>query len=121
MDTSKSPEGEVFVAGVSVFSGRPDPTWPVPPEDARRLRAVWDSLGPHEGGPAPLPPVLGYRGCYLREQGGREWVAYRGVATLKSAGGAEARRDDGREFERQLLATAPEGSIPRPVLESEFR
>lgn len=119
MVTSKSSEAGVgFAAGVSVFSGRPDPTWPVTARDAARLVGLWESLAPSDSA-APAVQPLGYRGCFLRG-GGREWRAYRGVVTLGGARGGQ-RRDDGRAFERLLLSTAPSDAVPWPFVDAELR
>jgi hypothetical protein len=120
MDTSKSSEqGTEYLAGASIFSGRPDPTWTVSQNVAERLKALWDSLrSPARTQPQPQP--LGYRGCYLKDTAEeREWVAYKGVVTLKTSTGDEARREENREFESLLLKSAPRGLIPPQILESE--
>jgi len=120
MGTSKSNEGSVkHLGGASMFSGRPDPTWPVSDEDARRLKGLWDSLKPYDG-TTPRAPVLGYRGSFLKGSV-REWVAYGGVVTLKTTEGSESRRDENRRFEALLLSLAPQGAIPSEVLDEELR
>jgi hypothetical protein len=100
-----------WVAGASLFSGRPDPTWPVSAKVARKLEALWHSLGEFSGR-LPSPPPLGYRGCFLRDDRGREWRAFEGVVTLLAGSRAESRRDETRSFERMLLASAPAGALP---------
>lgn len=119
MGTSKSSDQGKFVAGVSIFSGRPDPTWTVNESTARRLKTLWDSLEKHAGTvPQPLP--LGYRGCFLKDVDGKqEWHAYKGVVTLKAETGEETRSDESREFESMLLKAAPAGTIPPEILASE--
>jgi hypothetical protein len=101
-----------WVAGASLFSGRPDPTWPVKASVARKLEALWDSL---EGfsGEVPAGPSLGYRGCFLRDDRGREWSAFGGVVALRTGSRTETRRDGDRSFEKALLASAPAGAVPR--------
>ncbi len=107
-----SPAGGPWIAGVAMYSGRPDPTWPVDEAAARRLLALWSEL-PVSAGPAPTAPALGYRGCFMRDSTGREWFAYGGTVTLRSARrAAEARLDRGRRFERLVLSTAPGGLLP---------
>jgi hypothetical protein len=120
MGTSKSSEqGKHYIAGVSIFSGRPDPTWIVSQDVAERLQSLWDSLE-EAAATQPQPPPLGYRGCFLRDTAEeREWVAYKRVVTLKTPAGNEARRDEKREFESLLLKSAPEGLIPLQILEAE--
>ena len=95
------------MAGASVFSGRPDPTWPVPAALGTRLAALWDRL-PAWLGDRPIPPGLGYRGCHLAAPDGREWHAFHELVSL----GPDDHRDADREFERALLASAPPGSLP---------
>jgi hypothetical protein len=108
-----------YLAGVSIFSGRPDPTWTVSQSEAARLESLWDSLAASPRA-QQQPPPLGYRGCFLKDTAKeREWVAYKGVVTLKTPAGDEARSDENRKFESLLLASAPEGLIPPQILESE--
>jgi hypothetical protein len=111
MATSRSSSDSGWIAGAFVFSGRPDPTWPIAPEAARELRATWDTLLPWEG-PLPSPPPLGYRGCFVRDPGGRTWAAFHEAVTLSANGASETRRDEDRRFERIVLASAPEGTLP---------
>jgi hypothetical protein len=111
MATSRSLSETGWVAGASLFSGRPDPTWPVRAETARALEALWASL-PAADSPPPAPPPLGYRGCFLRSPNGQTWSAYAGVVTRPENGSLDRRRDEGRRFERTLIASAPEGTLP---------
>ena len=95
-----------------VFSGRPDPEWPVPTNAQRRLRDVWSALAPAAGTPPAAPP-LGYRGCALRCPPDDEWFAYGGLVSHTVPSGAVDRRSDPeRRFERLLLSTAPKGALP---------
>lgn len=117
MGTSKSIDrAGKYVGGASIFSGRPDPTWAISPDDAERLRSLWDSMEPC-GGALPLAPVLGYRGCFLRDSFEREWCAFGGFVTLKAATSSESRKDNNREFEALLLSSAPEGAIPSQLVD----
>jgi hypothetical protein len=95
-----------------VFSGRPDPEWQVTADARARLQAIWLAL--MRGASAPPPaPALGYRGCALRCPPGEEWLAYGGVVSYTAASGVVDRRSDPeRTFERTLLATAPDGTLP---------
>jgi hypothetical protein len=106
MDTSRSPE-DTWIAGALVYSGRRDPTWPVPVELGRRLELLWEGLAPWSGDP-PHPPPLGYRGFTLTAPDGRVWTAFRELVTLAS----DRRRDGERQFERSLIASAPPGILP---------
>ena len=94
-----------------IFSGRPDPEWPVSADARKRLQAIWLRLEPAAA--APAAPPLGYRGCALRCPSGAEWFACGGVVSYTFATReVERRRDPERRFERQLLSTAPEGTLP---------
>jgi hypothetical protein len=120
MVTSKSPERDrTYTAGVSIFSGRPDPSWSLDEEAGSRLQQLFDSLEKYEGPRVSAPP-LGYRGVFLRDNAGHEWFAYREVVTLKEANRSEARKDAGRQFERAIVASAPEGLIPPALIAQEF-
>jgi hypothetical protein len=116
MGISKSSK---YTAGVSVFSGRPDPIWAVGEEVAGKLLTVFEDLHSYEGAAVSAPP-LGYRGAFLRDDAGNEWFAYRGVVTLTSSQSSELRTDADRAFERALLASIPEGLIPPTLLTQEF-
>ena len=117
MGTSRSTElAEKYIGGASIFSGRPDPTWSMRENDAKRLKALWRSMEPYDGAP-PNAPALGYRGCFLRESAVGEWWAYGGCVTMKTATGFESRRDDRREFEALLLSSAPQGTIPHQIVD----
>ena len=120
MDTSKSPkEDRTYIAGASIFSGRPDPTWSLGEETASKLQQLFNALEKYDGATVSAPP-LGYRGVYLRDNAGHHWSAYREVVTLRTPNSFEVRKDTGREFERALVASAPEGLIPPALLSQEF-
>lgn len=104
MATSGSRED--WTAGARVFSGREDPTWPVPADAADAIVALWEKSAPARRGPEP--PPLGYRGCWLRAPDGRRWQAGGGVVRADG----EARADAGGAVERAILATAPAGALP---------
>jgi hypothetical protein len=115
MGTRRSAE---WTAGASLFSGRPDPVWPLPDAVARDLEQTWEALAvfaPDRPAP-PAPPPLGYRGCFADDGRGRHWDAYGGAVTLRGPGGREVREDPAREFERRVLTSAPEGALPEAVL-----
>ncbi|HEY8201462.1 MAG TPA: hypothetical protein VII47_08920, partial [Actinomycetota bacterium] len=69
MATSRSPDdagtSAGALAGVRLFSGRQDPTWPLPADAVAELQALWERMPPWTGEP-PRPPALGYRGCFVR-------------------------------------------------------
>lgn len=100
-----------------VYSGRPDPTWPVPSRVVKRLLEIWDSL-PRWRGALPAAPPLGYRGCVLRDPKDRRWLAYGGAVTLEARGKSESRGDPDRSFEKALLASAPRNALPASFLQT---
>jgi len=100
-----------WTGGASVFSGRPDPVWDLKPGLAAKLETIWRSLKSDEIEPPPSP-ALGYRGCFLRGPRSREWFAFGGVVTLRTASRSESRRDPAKRFEQTLLASAPAGLLP---------
>jgi hypothetical protein len=100
-----------WIAGASVFSGRPDPTWPISDELGVRLETLWSSL-PTSRAQEAKPPPLGYRGCFVISPDGRKWTAFRQSVRLESAGRIERRRDNDRRFESTVLASAPDGVLP---------
>ena len=110
MATSKS--GDTWIAGAFVYSGRPDPTWPVSAAAAKRLQSLWTAL-PAPTEPAPNPSRLGYRGTFLRDPLHREWIAFGGLVSLTTPTGIEVRADPNNQFEKDLLASAPKGLLPQ--------
>ena len=109
MATSKS--GETWIAGAFLYSGRPDPTWPVSAAAARALQKLWAALPP-TAEQAPNPSRLGYRGAFLRDPLHREWIAFGRLVSLNTPAGIEVRADAERQFEKDLLASAPKGLLP---------
>lgn len=121
MATSKSNKSAPrYVGRAVIYSGRPDPEWSISEGDAKQLIALWNASEPYSG-QSPAPPVLGYRGVFLRDSEQREWFAYGGVVTLKTPQGSELRPDENRQFERLLLASAPQQAIPSQVLDADLR
>jgi len=102
MGISRSPEEPPWIGGALVYSGRRDPTWPVPAEVGHRLEQLWGHL-PAWSGALPRPPPLGYRGCRLTAPDGRIWTAFRELVILAD----NQSRDKEREFESSLVASAP--------------
>lgn len=107
MGTSNLREGSAWIAGARIFSGRPDPSWPLTAEAAERALALWDAAA---GTAAPIPaaPPLGYRGAVLAAPDGRRWLAFGGIVEMRSDDAVERRSDPERLFERLLVAAAPE-------------
>jgi hypothetical protein len=112
MATSKSDKkASQWIGGALVFSGRPDPTWSIPDQVGRELESLWVRLQPWVGN-LPVVPSLGYRGVFLRDASGREWVGYGGAVTLRTKEDVQSRQDPTRKFEEMVLATAPAGLLP---------
>jgi hypothetical protein len=109
----------MYTAGVSVFSGRPDPTWSLSDVVGSKLEQLFETLESYEG-PAISAPPLGYRGAFLRDDSGHQWLAYRETVTLTEPNRSEVRRDKGRQFERAIVDSAPQGLIPPALLTQEF-
>jgi hypothetical protein len=101
------------VAGIArmVFSGRPNPTWRVPVETARKLERLWQRLEPSEAA-FPAAPLLGYRGCTLDCGTKGRWQSYGGVV----ASGDIHKYDPERKFERLLIGSAPANLLPQEIL-----
>jgi hypothetical protein len=109
MATSRSIEH--CTAAVSIFSGRPDPSWHLTNASLEKIENIWKKLSPSAGAPPAAPP-LGYRGCSVDCGPRGSWIAFGGVV----ARGEEYRADPGRQFERTVLNSAPQGVIPAKVL-----
>lgn len=103
------------IAGALIFSGRPDPTWNVSETVVKKLEKIWNRLSGW-GDALPSAPPLGYRGCFIKCKPDMEWFAYNGVVTMKTVKGHESRTDKNRAFERLLLDSAPEGTLPGEIL-----
>lgn len=107
MDTSRSTD---WTATALVFSGRPDPSWPVPPDAVVRLLALWDELP--VGGSEVEPPPLGYRGTSVSDPDGTTWLARGGTVQRSGRQSSETRLDTDGRWERTLVRTAPDGLLP---------
>ncbi|MGH2349067.1 MAG: hypothetical protein ACRDFT_06320 [bacterium] len=105
-----------WTGGAYLFSGRPDPRWPVSPRVADSLLTLWEQMSPRPDAQRPAP-ALGYRGCFLHSDDGREWLAFRGTVWLTSGESLEARADEGRMFERLIARSAPAGTLPPGLID----
>jgi hypothetical protein len=110
MATSESASATDWLAGASVYSGRPEPTWPVDDASGEHIARLADALrqAPAQTEGDAVGPRLGYRGCWLRAPDGREWRASGGAVIHDEA----VLADPGRAVERTILATAPPGLLP---------
>jgi hypothetical protein len=104
-----------WVAGASLFSGRPDPVWAMGDAAAREIIRVWETL-PVVTTPAVLPPALGYKGVFLRDPDGHEWRAFHGIVETDLHGARNARADEQRRFENAILASAPPDRVPKNLI-----
>ncbi len=117
MGTSGSDNSTALRARALLFSGRPDPEWPIDSERAAAIVGLLEAA-PATDAAAPAPPPLGYRGVHLSEPGGVSWLVYSGVIVEERPRCAPSRRiDAGRRVERAALATAPPGTLPAAWLE----
>jgi hypothetical protein len=107
----KEKEKQKWIAGAFVFSGRPDPTWPVNNKLIKQLEKIWNSLEPLTD-KYPSPSILGYRGCFVRNNVDREWFAYGGVVIFKRDNRSESRLDRQSTFEKSVLSSAPPNLLP---------
>jgi hypothetical protein len=121
MVTSKSvkkkKKEKKWIAGAFVFSGRPEPTWSVNKKLIYELEKVWNSIEhtSPDRFPSPSPPILGYRGCFVREYDtntNHGWFVYKSAVTLEMNDSSELRFDRHCKFERLLLFSAPQGVLP---------
>jgi hypothetical protein len=107
----KEEDKQKCIAGVLVFSGRPDPTWPVNNKLIKQLEKIWNSLEPLTY-KYPSPPSLGYRGSFVRNNIDCEWFAYGGVVIFKRDNRSESRLDRQSTFEKLVLSSAPPNLLP---------
>jgi hypothetical protein len=108
-----------WTAGASLFSGRPDPVWPLDVAAAERLLDIWRGLARSDDVTGSDASTLAYRGSYLSNGRGERWIvgdarARHEVASMTK----DARADDDRHFERAILATAPPGTIPAGLIDA---
>ena len=111
MATSNSNDRSAWSAKVLIFSGRPDPSWPLSDADVERFMSLWNALPPTNDA-MPTESRLGYRGCIIADGANAEWHAYNGLVVLASAGRRLARQDIDRTLERAIVLAAPAGLLP---------
>lgn len=92
---------------VDLYSGRPNPRFPLEPAAAGELARRIEALAPAAGGGRPRDG-LGYRGLRVRtgpdDDDAAEIVVSGGLVTLHGPDGPPRRLEDaGRELERWLL------------------
>ena len=98
---------------VEIFSGRPDPSWPLDVFQLAELRTRLKALRGTDDRTLPQEPGLGYRGLHVAIQTGAHGEM---VAVRQGRVAFEGRilMDRDRKLERWLLGTAP------PMLEPEL-
>src|SRR5258708_22208645 len=96
---------------VQTFPGRPDRPGPISDELGARLESLWASFPVWRAEDVRRPP-LGYRGCFVISPDQRSWMAYRKSVRHEAAGRIEHRRDNNRNFESTVIASAPNGVLP---------
>jgi hypothetical protein len=112
----------MWTADALAFSGWPNLAWTMSEHDVGRLMQLWEPMNP-SGKTTTNTTALGYRGCSLKGPEKREWVANRGMVTLKypaTSGIQDSRDDQERDFEKLLLLSAQAGVLS-PRLEKSPR
>jgi hypothetical protein len=98
-----------------LYSGRPNPSWPLTPEEVAELARRIEGLAPAAA--VEPPDRLGFRGFRFRLYArGREIAAgqsYDGHLRLQGLAGPRHLADPGQELERWLLATGRGRIEPR--------
>ncbi|MGM1065066.1 hypothetical protein, partial [Saccharothrix sp. Mg75] len=106
---------------LDIFSGKPNPTWSLPPADADAFTAKVAALP--TAPPTALANPLGYRGflVHVRGRGGEsEVVVQNGSVRSTAAGTTTHLGDPGRALERWLLDTG-RPSLPPELVEAVER
>lgn len=117
MATSKSrSDVHDWTGGAYLYSGRRDPVWNVSGRVVKQLLALWESL-PRSEQKELHPGGLGYRGSFLRENDKQEWMAFNGLVSLRTGAVMQVRKDAARMFEKTVLSSAPEGLLPKGLIE----
>jgi hypothetical protein len=106
-----------MVVELDALSGRPNPRWELPEDEAAELMRMIAGLKPAPGVALPRPPGLGYRGFRLARGAGSAYRAYRGL--VRSREGVLA--DPSRQVETFLLEHMPEAlNDLRPWVDAEI-
>jgi hypothetical protein len=103
-----------WTATALIFSGRKDPVWPLSSAIVDRFISSWEFAVPVKK-PLVSGSELGYRGCIIRDDRGREWYISHGVASHRSLQGTELRSDKDRVMETLILRSAPIGLLPESL------
>lgn len=118
--SEERPSPDAATVEVDLYSGRPNPSWPLTPEEVARLVERIDGLAPAADNVEP-PGRLGYRGLRVRLQArGREIASAESFdehLRFQDSAGPRHLADPGREIERWLLETG-QGKIEPQVYET---
>lgn len=103
-------QAQSVVVRLLIFSGRPDPEWPLEEEMKARLKAGIQAVLREERVEHAPSGGLGYRGFQIRNEAGipdlpAEFTVYRGILTEQPGPQAQHRRDTAR-IEELLLEEA---------------
>jgi hypothetical protein len=112
---SVTPTGPLGVM-LGIYSGRPDPEWPLTAEQAAALTALLDGLPP--GLETPPTGGLGYHGFTIR-YAVSTLVVYQGFVAAPGGGPRAVRLDPTRSVERYLLETGRANLAANEILEVE--
>jgi hypothetical protein len=117
--SEERPSPDAGTVEVDLYSGRPNPAWPLTPEEVARLVERVDGLAPADE--AEPPGRLGYRGLRFRLHAqGREIASgesFDGHLRFQDSAGSRHLADPGREVERWLLKTG-KGKIEPQVYQT---
>lgn len=90
---------------LDIFSGRPNPTWDLDPDDTQKILEILSTLAPSQFPPAKNDG-LGYRGFVLRPDTVIDFdytTVFRSTVTLQAGDRQKVLYDQGQTIERQLL------------------
>jgi hypothetical protein len=115
MAISSSSNRSAWTAKALIFSGRPDPNWPLSDADVARFMSLWNASPPTLDA-MPAESRLGYRGCIVSDGAHAEWHAYNGLVVHASGNRQLARQDVDRNLERAIVSSAPAGLLPANLI-----
>jgi hypothetical protein len=96
-----------WTAEAFLFSGRPNPQWPLTEEQATDWMKLWEAATPSVKEARQLA-ILGYTGCKLHHDKHSYWLMADGCVSFFDQDTVINRSDPGRKMEYFLLHTAPE-------------
>ncbi len=96
-----------WMARALVYSGRPDPQWPLDESQVHGFLELWASL-PDIDDSLEAPSRLGYRGVLVTQPEGATWLATTGIVQHTIGAIRTTRSDADGRLERWVLETADE-------------